>query len=281
MAEGLNVDGCVAVVTGAASGIGRAIAVALGGRGASVVLADIDANAMDEASAAVEAAGGRALVHATDVSDPASWAALAATTAEAFGPAQLLVNNAGVMTRAALADSDADDWTWTLGVNLLGVVEGVRTFLPQLRERAPDAAIMNTGSMAGVAPRLGGSLGAYSASKAAVVVYSEVLREELAAEGIGVSVLCPGTVVSGIWEAERNRPTRLGRGHRVPAPDRAAEAMSAEAVAAAVLAALEANVAYIFTHEDTRSRIDGRVARWSDGIEWLAAHGGSDSGGSA
>ena len=140
---GLNVEGCVSVVTGAASGIGRAIAVALGARDGRVVLADVDADGLAEAVAAVEAAGGQALGHATDVSLQTSWASLAEATEREFGPAQLLVNNAGVMTRADLDDSDDDDWTWILGVNLLGVVEGVRTFLPQLRTHAPNAHIMN------------------------------------------------------------------------------------------------------------------------------------------
>ncbi len=261
MADGLEIQGCTAVVTGAGSGIGRAIAVALGARGANVMLADVDEASLVEAAAAVEAAGGQAQVQRADVSDPAAWAELAAAVEDGFGPSQLLVNNAGVMTRADLADSDDGDWAWTLGVNLQGVVEGVRAFLPQLRTHAPNAHIMNTGSMAGLAPRLDASLGAYSASKAAVVVYSEVLRQELAVEGIGVSVLCPGTVATAIFEAERNRPADLGEGHRVLRPERVAQAMAPEQVAEAVLAAIEANEAFIFTHEDSRARIEARFER--------------------
>ncbi len=264
---GLNVEGCVSVVTGAASGIGRAIAVALGARDGRVVLADVDADGLAAAVAAVEAAGGQALAHPTDVSLQTSWASLAEATERAFGPAQLLVNNAGVMTRADLDDSDDGDWTWTLGVNLLGVVEGVRTFLPQLRTHAPNAHIMNTGSMAGLAPRNDASLGAYSASKAAVVVYSEVLRQELSAEGIGVTVLCPGTVSTGIFDAERNRPAGLGEGHRAPVPVRVAQAMAADPVAAAVLDAIATNEPFIFTHDDSRGRIEARFARIADSLD--------------
>ena len=264
---GLNVEGCVSVVTGAASGIGRAIAVALGARDGRVVLADVDADGLAEAVAAVEAAGGQALAHRTDVSLQTSWASLAEATERAFGPAQLLVNNAGVMTRADLDDSDDGDWTWTLGVNLLGVVEGVRTFLPQLRTHAPNAHIMNTGSMAGLAPRVDASAGAYSASKAAVVVYSEVLRQELSGEGIGVTVLCPGTVSTGIFDAERNRPASLGEGHRVRVPVRGAQAMTADPVAVAVLDAIATNEPFIFTHDDSRGRIEARFARIADSLD--------------
>ncbi len=264
---GLNVEGCVSVVTGAASGIGRAIAVALGARDGRVVLADVDADGLAEAVAAVEAAGGQALGHATDVSLQTSWASLAEATEREFGPAQLLVNNAGVMTRADLDDSDDDDWTWILGVNLLGVVEGVRTFLPQLRTHAPNAHIMNTGSMAGLAPRVDASAGVYTASKAAVVVYSEVLRQELSAEGIGVTVLCPGTVSTGISDAERNRPASLGEGHRSPVPVRVAQAMTADPVAAAVLDAIAKNEPFIFTHDDSRGRIEARFARIADSLD--------------
>jgi short-subunit dehydrogenase len=155
--------------------------------------------------------------------------------------------------------------------------------LPQLRANTgngTNARIMNTGSMAGVAPRLGGGLGAYSASKAAVVVYSEILREELAPEGIGVSVLCPGTVISGIWEAERNRPEQLGEGHRVPPPDRSAQAMPASQVAATVLAGIEANEAFIFTHADSRGRIEERFERIAGSLDALdAALATSEAGG--
>jgi NAD(P)-dependent dehydrogenase (short-subunit alcohol dehydrogenase family) len=271
---GFNVEGCTAVVTGAASGIGREIAIALGGRGARVVLADVDTDGLGEAERAVEAAGGEAMSRPTDVADEGSWADLAEATAAAFGPAQLLVNNAGVMTRADLDESDRDDWAWILGVNLHGVVEGVRTFLPQLRQHAPNAHIMNTGSMAGLAPRLDGNLGAYSASKAAVVVYSEVLRQELAAEGIGVSVLCPGTVATGIFDAERNRPADFGAGHRAPVPERVAQAMTPDRVAQAVLAAIEANEPFIFTHEDSRDRIEARFERIAASLDAAEARRG-------
>ena len=265
---GLNVEGCVSVVTGAASGIGRAIAVALGARDGRVVLADVDADGLAEAVAAVEAAGGQALGHATDVSLQTSWASLAEATEREFGPAQLLVNNAGVMTRADLDDSDDDDWTWILGVNLLGVVEGVRTFLPQLRTHAPNAHIMNTGSMAGLAPRVDASAGVYTASKAAVVVYSEVLRQELSGRG---------DRRHGALPRARSRPassTPSATGLRAsardtasPVPVRVAQAMTADPVAAAVLDAIAKNEPFIFTHDDSRGRIEARFARIADSLD--------------
>ena len=121
--------------------------------------------------------------------------------------------------------------------------------------------------MAGLAPRVDASAGVYTASKAAVVVYSEVLRQELSAEGIGVTVLCPGTVSTGISDAERNRPASLGEGHRSPVPVRVAQAMTADPVAAAVLDAIAKNEPFIFTHDDSRGRIEARFARIADSLD--------------
>ena len=264
----------VAVITGAASGIGAGIARTLVEAGSSVVLADIDEPALETVATELRAAEGRVLVCRTDVSETGELERLAAATIEAFGEVHLLVNNAGVMTRATLADSTADDWRWIFDVNLRGMVEGVRAFLPHLRDASPSH-IVNTGSMSGLAPRADAELGVYSASKAAVVVYSELLRAELAAEGIGVSVLCPGPVSTQIWEAERGRQERFGASHEMATPARADSGMAADEVGRMVLDGVRANEGFIFTHDDSRERIDRRMQRIGSGLDRLASRGGA------
>jgi NAD(P)-dependent dehydrogenase (short-subunit alcohol dehydrogenase family) len=264
----------VAVITGAASGIGAGIARMLVAAGSSVVLADIDEPALETVATELRAAEGRVTVYRTDVSQASELERLAATTIETFGEVHLLVNNAGVMTRAPLAESSADDWQWIFNVNLHGMIEGVRAFLPYLRDSAPSH-IVNTGSMSGLAPRPDANLGVYSASKAAVVVYSELLRAELAAEGIGVSVLCPGPVSTQIWGAERGRPEHLGEGHDMPEPGRASSGMAADEVGRIVLDGVRANEGFIFTHEDSRARIDQRMERIGGSLDWFASRSGA------
>ncbi|HJM75356.1 MAG TPA: SDR family NAD(P)-dependent oxidoreductase [Dehalococcoidia bacterium] len=260
----------VAVITGAASGIGAGIARMLVEAGSSVVLADIDEPALETVATELRATEGRVAVCRTDVSQASELERLAATTIETFGEVHLLVNNAGVMTRATLAESSAEDWQWIFNVNLHGMIEGVRAFLPHLRDAAPSH-IVNTGSMSGLAPRADANLGVYSASKGAVVVYSELLRAELAAEGIGVSVLCPGPVSTQIWGAERGRPEHLGEGHDMEEPGRAGSGMAADEVGRIVLDGVRANEGFIFTHEDSRSRIDQRMERIGGSLDWFAA----------
>ncbi len=263
----------VAVVTGAGSGIGAGIARALVEAGSSVVLADIDEPALEAVAQQLRSAEGRVLVCRADVAEVDDLERLARVTIEEFGAVHLLVNNAGVMTRAPLAESSLDDWEWIFNVNLRGVVEGVRAFLPHLRDAAPSH-IVNTGSMSGLAPRLDGGLGVYSASKAAVVVYSELLRAELAAEGIGVSVLCPGPVSTQIWGAERGRHERFGRGHEMEEPARAGAGMATDEVGRIVLDGVRANEGFIFTNGDSQARIAERMDRLDAGLDRLKARGG-------
>ena len=144
-----------------------------------------------------------------DVSDPATLAAAAEHVLARFGRIDVICNNAGVLTQGPLAESRIRDWEWLVGVNLLGVVHGIRVFVPHLRAHGEGGHVVNTASVAGLSA-LPGGLGIYTATKHAVVALSEVLREELAPEGIGVSVLCPGGVRTRIHEAGRNRPEVLG-----------------------------------------------------------------------
>lgn len=254
----------VAVITGAGEGIGRGIALALAEAGAHIAIADIDTEAAKRVATELTAAGHTASPFHVDVADPDSLTALAEEVQDSLGPASILCNNAGVMLDGPLTEVTAADWQWVLNVNLHGVINGVRAFIDQLRAAATSdsfgAQIVNTGSMAGLAPRTYLDYGIYSASKAAVVSYSENLRAELEPEGIGVSVLCPSTVATRIWEADRNRPVDLGPGRPVPRPDRANDAIDGAAVGHLVRNGILQNRAYIFTSDDARPRIEERQA---------------------
>jgi len=200
-----DLGGKVAVVTGGASGIGKGIATQLVAEGARVIIADIERDAL----AATAAEIGAALAVHVDVSDPASVDALARQAIETFGAVHVVCNNAGIGPLAPVADLTLDDWRWMIGVNLWGVIHGVHTFLPVLKENRDGGHIVNTASMAGLVA--GPRLGAYAAAKYGVVGLTEVLAAELAADNsrVGVSVLCPGTVHTNIGHSSRNRPADL------------------------------------------------------------------------
>ena len=201
-------EGQVAVITGAASGLGRGIADRFGAAGCRLVLADVEEPALAQAAAELGAAGVEATAVPTDVSDAASMDALAAAVLERHGHLDLLFNNAGVGIQKPTATMTTSDWEWVLGVNLWGVIHGLRVFLPHMLAR--DAGhIVNTASSAGhvVVPQLA----AYNASKHAVVAISETLRAELANQdsAVAVAAFCPGVVRTRITSSARNRPERL------------------------------------------------------------------------
>jgi NAD(P)-dependent dehydrogenase (short-subunit alcohol dehydrogenase family) len=254
-----KLSGRVAVITGGASGIGLGIARAAAAEGMRLALLDVEHGALD---AACRALGGEALGLRADVSDPASLAAAAERVLARFGRIDVVCNNAGVLVDGPLVESTARDWTWLVGVNLLGVAHGVRVFVPHIRAGGEGGHVVNTASIAGLSALTG--LGVYTATKHAVVALSEVLREELAPEGIGVSVLCPGGVRTRIHEAARNRPAALGgpepgAGRAAPT-DAAVEAgMDPDAVGARVLRAIRANEPYVLTHPEFRGAFAARA----------------------
>jgi NAD(P)-dependent dehydrogenase (short-subunit alcohol dehydrogenase family) len=200
--------GKVAVVTGAASGIGLGMAERFARQGMPVVLADVDEPALSRAADRIGALGVETLSVPTDVSESAAVEALAAAAIERFGSVHVVCNNAGVSSRADPWFGPLSAWEWVLGVNLWGVVHGVRAFLPILVAQG-EGHIVNTASIAGLNP---GSGPIYAASKHAVVALSEELFKmtQMAGLPVGISVLCPGFVRTAILDAERNWPSRLG-----------------------------------------------------------------------
>jgi NAD(P)-dependent dehydrogenase (short-subunit alcohol dehydrogenase family) len=200
--------GKVAVVTGAASGIGNAVATRLAAEGMKVVLADIEEGPLADAEKVLADTGATVLAVPTDVTKGDQMDALAEKTYATFGTAHVVHNNAGVATGGPMWTLTEADWQWVLGVNLWGVIHGVRAFVPRLVEQG-EGHVVNTASMAGLtsAPMMG----PYNVSKHGVVTLSETLAAELALHGspVKVSVLCPGWVNTRINEADRNRPPEL------------------------------------------------------------------------
>ena len=211
-----TLQGRTAVVTGAASGIGRAMAERFGAEGMSVVLADIEQDALEATTSALAATGVPALAVRTDVTDLASVEGLLAATVDRFGPVHVLCNNAGVGPPAEpqLWLNTPNDWRWTFEVNVFGVVNGLSVFVPHMVRHGDEGHIVNTSSPDGGIVAMP-SAAVYASSKAALVTITECLHHQLATLGsrIGASVLLPsgGLLLTGLWTADRNRPPALER----------------------------------------------------------------------
>ena len=197
-------QGKVAVVTGAASGIGRALAERCAQEGMRVVLAGINEQTLMQASQELQAIGASVLAVQTDVSKAADVEALAQKAFDTYGAVHLLFNNAGVGAGISLWESTLADWEWTLGVNLWGVIYGIRAFVPRMLEQDTEGHIVNTASIAGLVS--GPGLGIYRMTKHGVVTLSETLYHELALRGakVKVSVLCPGFVNTRIMDCAQS-----------------------------------------------------------------------------
>jgi NAD(P)-dependent dehydrogenase (short-subunit alcohol dehydrogenase family) len=248
-----------AFITGGASGIGRAIAESMVREGVSVAIADIDADAAAKTCAEIEASGGRAVPLSCDVTQEKSVAQAADEATAALGEIQLLVNNAGAFMLAGLEDTTRSDWEWLLEVNVLGVVNGLQTFLPRMRAQDAPCHIVNTASVSGHIPTPGLSI--YTASKFAVVGLTESLRVELAGSAIGLSLLCPGIVSTGLLDSSRkHRATRFGASAEGESPMRPVIAQGSDPAVLGdqVVEAVKAGEFYIFTHSGIRPAFEKR-----------------------
>jgi NAD(P)-dependent dehydrogenase (short-subunit alcohol dehydrogenase family) len=251
-----HLEGKVAVITGAASGIGLGMVRKFGAEGMKIVMADIEASALEAAASSLPASVER-VTAVCDVSDGEQIEALRRTAIDAFGAVHLVCNNAGVGGGGPIAEMNIDDWKWVIDVDLWGVIHGVRVFLPGLLEQG-EGHIVNTASVAGLfaAP----FMGAYNVAKYGVVALSETLSSELAMtqSPVGVSVLCPSWVKTNIATSDRNKPGGPPEG-----ADMMAEVVSSfidtgidpDDVADHVVAAVKAKQFWIITHDDTDAAV--------------------------
>ena len=261
--------GKTAFVTGGAAGIGLALGRAFAQAGMKVMLADIETDALQAAVKSLLEISPDISGTICDVADAGSVERAAQASFERFGRVHVVCNNAGVAAGGGIDHISLDNWRWVIDVNLMGVLHGVKSFLPHIRAHGEGGHIVNTASMAGMQTGLGFS--PYGASKFAVVSMSEGLATQLKPHGIGVSVLCPHFVRTGIGESGRNRPERYGRSQPLD-PASPAAAMVAEiarqigaglepaAVAARVLDAIRDDELYIFTHPGMRAEVEPRFA---------------------
>lgn len=255
----------VGFITGGASGIGYAVAEAMAKRGMALMIVDIEADALAEAAAKLAAYDVQIETAVLDVSDLEAYQAVAKQTLDHFGKVNFLFNNAGIGSGAIAGTGGIDDWRWTVEVNLMGVVYGIESFLPGMRDSGESCHIVNTASMAGFMAAPG--MGSYTATKFAVVGYSETLEVELADSPIGVSVLCPAWVKTRINESRRNHPD--GQGMSVEESDRAREitalieneGMEPSEIADLVVRGVENDELYLFSHADFWPLMEKRLER--------------------
>lgn len=262
-----DLAGKVAVVTGAASGIGRGTATQFAAEGMKVVLADIQEDMLNAVRAELADNGATVLAVPTDVAKGESMDHLAERALEEFGGIHVVHLNAGVAGGGFSWQLSELDWQWVLGVNLWGVIHGVRAFVPVMLERGDEGHIVITGSMAGLTSS--GFLGPYNVSKHGAVTLAETLAKELAMtqSRLGVSVLCPGWVSTGIGESARNRPADLRNERDRGMGDLGSGAikevieagMPPSEVAAQVVAAIRDERFYILTHPEWKPMIQTRL----------------------
>jgi NAD(P)-dependent dehydrogenase (short-subunit alcohol dehydrogenase family) len=258
-----QLDGKVAAVTGAASGLGKAMALAFAAEGMDVALADVDEAGLKAVEEEVRSRKAKAFSMRVDVSKSDQVEAFAERTVAGLGGVHLVCNNAGVALTGAVWENSALDWEWILGVNLRGVANGVRAFVPRLLAQ-DEGHVVNTASVAGLISPPG--MGAYCVSKHAVVALSEALHHDLHERGsrVGVSVLCPAYVPTGIADSDRNRPKDLGISRKTEKDAMLRKAVSsgkksAQEVARAVIAAVKEERFYILTHPAITGAIRARM----------------------
>lgn len=266
-----DVTGKVAFITGGASGMGLAMARSFSAAGMKVVIADIEQSSLDAVAAEFAASNADVLTLKVDVTDRNAMEQAALKTLDRFGKVHVLCNNAGVAVAGNISDMEYSDWDWVMGVNVNGVINGIQTFLKRIKAHGEGGHIVNTASLAGHIPVPG--LGIYNTSKYAVVGLSEAMRLDLAADGIGVSVLCPGVVNTNIFDSGRNRPTELASDNDHTAllagnlsdseqTERMqaimASALDPQVVGDMVLHAIQNDEFYIFSHPEIQQQVADR-----------------------
>ena len=266
-------NGKTAVITGAGSGFGLEVARIAAARGMRLVLLDVQPDALEAVRNELQAAGAEVMAQRVDVSSADQMQALADAVLQHFGAPHFVFNNAGVGSGGLVWENSVKDWEWVLGVNLWGVIHGVRLFTPMMLAAAKaDPAwrghIVNTASMAGLLTPP--NMGIYNVSKHAVVALTETLYQDLrlVTDQIGASVLCPYFVATGIHQSERNRPQALAD-EKPTASQLIGQAMigkavtsgkvTAEQVAHKVFAALEADQFYVFSHPHALGNVQTRM----------------------
>ena len=254
-------EGRVAFVTGAASGIGYGLCERFGQEGMKVVMADVEATALAAASEKLSAEGVETLPLVCDVSSWDDVEAAARQAFERFGNVHVLCNNAGVAPSGPLDEAPLSDWTWGIGIMLMGVVHGIKAVLPHMKEKGEGGHIVNTSSLGGMIALP--NMGTYTAAKYAVVGITEVLRGELAESDVSCSVICPSFVNTRLGTSGRNRPDTLGgdMGEDTFIKTVLANATPPSEIAEAVVNGIREDKLYIFPHADTEAPI---TARWEN-----------------
>ncbi len=259
----------VAVVTGGASGLGKAMAQRFAREDMKIVLADIEQSALDKTAAEFRQAGTPVLTVRTDVSKASDVETLAEQAFKTFGGVHILCNNAGVAPGGVIWEVSEKDWQWTLGVNVWGVIHGIRAFVPRMIAQDAEGHVVNTASVAGLLSLPG--MGMYCVSKHSVVTMTECLHHDLAQAGarIRTSVLCPAYVPTSIHDSERNRPANLRDNREKSATELQHEErmrhavqsgrISAEQVADLVFAAIRDEKFYVLPHQKIKPAIETRM----------------------
>lgn len=267
-----DLAGRTAFITGGASGLGLAMAHSFCAAGMKVAIADIEQEALQKAEAELRPSNAEVLALQLDVTDRAAMAAAADRTEQAFGKVHVVCNNAGVAVAGTVDRMSYADWDWVMGVNLQGVVNGVQTFVERIRSHGEGGHFVNTASVAGLLPFPG--LSVYNTTKYAVLGLSEAMRTDLAAQGIGVSVLCPGVVNTNIFDSGRNRPAALQSGAsegsielaaQLPDDEQSARiqellanALEPSLIGDMVLHAVQENEPYILSHPEFAGMVEAR-----------------------
>jgi NAD(P)-dependent dehydrogenase (short-subunit alcohol dehydrogenase family) len=270
-------SGKTAFVTGAAQGIGLGICNALAKVGVNLAMADIEPAALAKARESFANTNIRAMAFPLDVSDGAAFDRVAGEVEREFGKVHILINNAGVVAPVKpLSQFTMAEWDWLISVNLYGAIHGIRAFLPLIRKHGEGGHVANTASIGGLQVREGRGTGSYAATKFAVAALTESLSHELAGTNIGVSVLCPAAVRTGIYASGRHRPARFG-GPIEPVQDgrfdtNLADGLHPDEVGERLVQAIRDNEFFVFTHEEPRAWIEERHRRMMAGFDSVARY---------